>query len=432
MYIKRVVIDNIRGFPSLDFTFERPYYGWTVVTGDNGSGKTALLKAIALALVGPDTARSLQPSLRGWVRAGSAKGEIAVEIVPNPDDKFAAGRRYKSSFWSELEFARINNENELKAGKDRRKNKKGPVGGPWKEGQEGWFAAGYGPFRRLFGNSPEAQRIMSGPSRVARFATMFKEDATLGECDLWLKDLNHKALEERKREQAILDQLVRLLNHDFLRNGITVDKVDSDGLWLRDPGNTVLPLSDMSDGYRAALAMLVDIVRHLVGAYEAETFLTDRGRGVSVNHEGVVLIDEVDAHLHPEWQRKIGFWLKEHFPRMQFIVTTHSPLVCQAADVGRIFRLPDPGSNQSPFQVSIEECREIVRSRSDTILLSAAFGMKNTRSEKALASRERYAVLSAKARATQLSAGEKEERKQLELFVDPPEDSVAAEDEDRY
>jgi hypothetical protein len=160
--------------------------------------------------------------------------------------------------------------------------------------------------------------------------------------------------------------------------------------------------------------------------------MTDSKTGVFVNHEGVVLIDEVDAHLHPEWQRKIGFWLKEHFPNIQFIVSTHSPLVCQAADAGRIFHLPEPGSERSPFQLSIGDYREIVRSKPDEILLSPAFGMKNTRSEKALASRERYAVLNAKARATQLTNGERQEQKQLELFVEPVEDSVAAEHESRY
>ena len=52
-------------------------------------------------------------------------------------------------------------------------------------------------------------------------------------------------------------------------------------------------------------------------------------------YEGVILIDEIDAHLHPAWQKRIGFWLKAHFPNIQFIVTTHSPFICQAADIIR-------------------------------------------------------------------------------------------------
>jgi recombinational DNA repair ATPase RecF len=92
MYIKRVVLDDLRGFKHLDFDFERPdrrYPGWTVVTGDNAAGKTAFLKAIALALVGTDTARTLQPSLQGWIRRGVSEAVIAVEIVAGEKDKFA-------------------------------------------------------------------------------------------------------------------------------------------------------------------------------------------------------------------------------------------------------------------------------------------------------------------------------------------------------
>lgn len=195
----------------------------------------------------------------------------------------------------------------------------------------GWFAAGYGPFRRLYGASPEAQRLMSGPSRVARFATMFKEDATLLECEIWLKDLSHKSLEGRPREKRILGQVFTLLNDDFLRNGLRVEQVDSDGLWLRDAAGMVLPLADMSEGYRSALALMIDILRHMDQVYGDEDLIVEDNGSVIVPHPGVVLIDEIDAHLHPAWQREIGFWLKQRFPRIQFIVATDSALVCQAA-----------------------------------------------------------------------------------------------------
>src|SRR5262249_54440808 len=155
----------------------------------------------------------------------------------------------------------------------------------------------------------DAQRVMSGPGRIARFATMFREDATLGECEIWLKDLRYKMLESRSRETSIYAQIIDLLGNDFLRNGMSIDRVDSDGLWLKDAQGTVLSLADMSDGYRAALAMLVDIVRHIVDVYGDEGLTIRDGSRVYVPHPGIVLIDEVDAHLHPEWQRQIGFWL---------------------------------------------------------------------------------------------------------------------------
>src|SRR5262249_50784282 len=149
----------------------------------------------------------------------------------------------------------------LGVGSEYKGKDKGPTHGPWAVNPSGWFSAGYGPFRRLYGHSPEAQRVMSGPSRGARFATMFREDATLGECEMWLKELHHKSLEGQGREKQILESVRRILDDDFLQNGLRIDKVDSAGLWIRQPNGLVMPLTDMSEGYRAALAMLVDLLR---------------------------------------------------------------------------------------------------------------------------------------------------------------------------
>lgn len=424
MYVKRVVLKDLKGFPELDFSFERPdgrFEGWTVITGDNASGKTAILKAIALAIVGPDVARALQPSFRGWIRRGAKKASLAVEIVPDEMDGFTkGGRRPQSSFWSELDLTQNGGpEVSLSPGKERRGNKKGPLNGPWTENTPGWLAVGYGPFRRLYGASTDAQRLMSGPNRVARFATMFKEDATLGECEIWLKDLSHKALEKKDGEDRILQRVLNLLNHDFLRNGIRIERVDSEGLWLSDSRGASLSLADMSEGYRAALAMLVDIVRHMVSVHDGEDLVRDRDGQMVVDYPGVVLIDEIDAHLHPEWQRVIGFWLKSHFPRIQFIVTTHSPHICQAADPKGLFHLPAPGSAERPFQISDDDFDKIIASRPNEILLSPAFEMRQTRSPRAVAARVRHADLQAKKRALgRLSEAEANEERQLKLFVD--------------
>ncbi len=170
MYIKRVVLKDLKGFENLDFSFTAP--GWNVLTGENGSGKTSVLKALALALIGPDVARALQPSLRGWIREGTKKAEIEAQISPDSRDKFTTGRPPKDSLWSELEIVR-NGGPEASIKPTNKRKRTGPLNGPWAENTAGWFATGYGPFRRLYGASPEAQRVMSGPSRVARFATMF-------------------------------------------------------------------------------------------------------------------------------------------------------------------------------------------------------------------------------------------------------------------
>src|SRR5436190_24189277 len=91
VYLRRIVIENVRGFRSVDFDLVRSsgrFSGWTVITGDNASGKTALLKAIALAVVGPDAARILQPSLAGWIHDGAEAGTTALQIAAGPQDRF--------------------------------------------------------------------------------------------------------------------------------------------------------------------------------------------------------------------------------------------------------------------------------------------------------------------------------------------------------
>lgn len=175
----------------------------------------------------------------------------------------------------------------------------------------------------------------------------------------------------------------------------------------------------MSDGYRAALALLADIVRHLIAAYGIDG-LTKRGEDgkLQVVSSGVVMIDEIDAHLHPEWQREIGFWLKRHFPNIQFLVTTHSPIICQAADENGLFVLPEPGSSDAPRALTPDEYKKVISSRPDTILLTPAFNLQNTRSPRAVEGRAAYSKLMAKQRAgATLTKDERGKISQLEMFA---------------
>ncbi|AZS86453.1 AAA family ATPase [Streptomyces griseoviridis] len=425
MYIERVVLKNIKGFETSDLNFTRDdgeHAGWAVITGDNGSGKTALLKSICMAILGPDDSRVLLTDNRGWVTEGKDSGTASVEIKPfkEYDRTKRGGYPVQNTFWAEIGFSREVNAWVISGSVDVfRHKKRGAFNGPWAPGTQGWFALGYGPFRRLYGSSPDAQRLMVIPGRVPRFATLFKEDATLAEGEQWVKQLKYKKLEQKESEEVTLDYLLELLNDDFLRQGVAVDEVNSEGIWLTDPAGRRMPLSDMSEGYRSALAMLIDIFRHMVDVYGITGLTEKRGDGTAyVNRPGVVIIDEVDSHLHPAWQREIGFWLKKHFPLVQFIVTTHSPLVCQAADGGRIYHMPQPGQGESPFQLSPIDFNRVIAGKPDQILLTPAFGMSHTRSPQAVNANRRHSRLRAKQIAGKLSTDEYEELEQLSLFAE--------------
>ncbi len=427
MYIKQIILKNIRGFSEVNFNLTREgnnYSGWTVFTGDNGSGKSTLLKAIAVGLVGKDVSRSLQPSFHRWMRDGSPGEEssIELEIVRRDEDELVeTGRAPAGVFPAKIVLKNGGKETTLQAAIPHSVNRKTyqtPDRTIWSSEARGWFSCGYGPFRRVFGASPEATRQMVAPT-TERFVTMFQEAASLAEVDQWMRLLKHKELENKDAEREQLALVMELLRDELMPNLITVDRVDSDGLWLKDRNGVQLAWGEMSDGYRAAAALLADIVRHLIGTYGFQNLVQKTPEGkTAIKPSGVVLIDEIDAHLHPAWQREIGFWLKRHFPNIQFLVTTHSPIICQAADQNGLFVLPQPGSETKPGPLSDEDYRKVIASRPDTILLTPAFGLKNTRSPRAVEGRAELAKLEAKKRAGgKLTQAEVKLEEQLQLFA---------------
>lgn len=91
-----------------------------------------------------------------------------------------------------------------------------------------------------------------------------------------------------------------------------------------DKQNVSLNVSQMSDGEKCTLALFGDLARRLT--------LANPNKQDPLLGEGIVLIDEVELHMHPSWQRKVLSVLRETFPNIQFIITTHSPIVLSEAD----------------------------------------------------------------------------------------------------
>ena len=406
MYIDTIRLENIRGFRELKFSFDRgqgQYAGWTVLTGDNGSGKSTVLKAMALLLVGASTRFRLESRLNSYRSQGPKNGIVELHST-NTGTTTITTLTIHTDGCTEVKREPIFSERTLEAPAVK-------------------FSCGYGPFRRVSGHTESASELMSAQQSRC-FATLFSESASLAESANWLRELKYKSLENRPKEKKSLELVLEVIQDEFLPNQITVDRVDSDGLWLKDRQGNLLSWADMSDGYRAALALLTDILRHMINAYSPDdlTGRDDEGR-LFLKPAGVVLIDEIDAHLHPEWQREIGFWLKRHFPNIQFIVTSHSPLICQAADPNGLFVLPEPGSDEPARALTAEEYQEVISSRPDTILRSAAFGLQNTRSPVAVAARSAFADLRTKQRAGgKLTQAEQVELERLRQYINPDEE----------
>ncbi|MCX4686989.1 AAA family ATPase [Kitasatospora purpeofusca] len=377
MYISRLKISNILGFQhdrNVDLGFQRPdgsYAGWTVLAGRNGSGKTSVLRSLALAAIGFNAAQHVAPNYPAWRSRGS--GHISVEHALDPVEAEGAGE--SGYVTTDIKLPRPV-ERVLESGG------RSTVHSFWTHpGVEiptrNWFVAGYGPFRRLsdtFQSGPSDTEVSDTVRASSRVTTLFDENESLAEGVTWLLSLHVQRLEKNEGARELLRTVIAVLGDGLLPDGYRVSRIDSRGLWVKN-GDTHFPLTEMSDGYRAVTALVLDLIRGMHGFYGS--LETGRGKGArkTVLHPGVVLIDEIDAHLHISWQKRIGGWLKAHFPNIQFIVTTHSPYACQAADPGGLIRLAGPGEARSPEVVGQDLYRRIVHGSGDDAALSELFGL---------------------------------------------------------
>jgi predicted ATP-binding protein involved in virulence len=147
MSIKKIRLKNIRGFKELEFDLSRNdkdvYAGWTVFTGDNGSGKSSLLKAISIALIGKDASRALQTTFEGWIRFGEKESMIELEIIPHSsEDTFSPqGNSPKNHFTIGFNFNQNSGKEPVVKAISRMKARPSTVGvrGPWSLDAAGWF-----------------------------------------------------------------------------------------------------------------------------------------------------------------------------------------------------------------------------------------------------------------------------------------------------
>ncbi|MDP2503693.1 AAA family ATPase [Vibrio splendidus] len=124
--------------------------------------------------------------------------------------------------------------------------------------------------------------------------------------------------------------------------------------WKNNETMKQLRIEQLSDGYRTTLAMVMDIAARMA---EANPFMDD-----PLDTTGMILIDEVDLHLHPEWQRDFLPKLVDTFPKIQFVVTTHSPFIIQSLSKGKLVDLDEeePGGSSAYFtrELSVEDIAE--------------------------------------------------------------------------
>ena len=175
------------------------------------------------------------------------------------------------------------------------------------------------------------------------------------------------------------------------------------GIHVRTPSGQVA-LADLSIGYQTMVAWTADLAWRLFGAYPNSS--------TPLSEPAIVLIDEIDLHLHPQWQRSLRSHLVEHFPAVQFIATTHSPVTAQESIAA--------GENVNVVQWDGQEAKIINNPlepnewRIDQVLVSDLFDFGVARS---LEAEEKLARRTTLIQKRSLSAAEKRELRELDALA---------------
>jgi putative AbiEii toxin of type IV toxin-antitoxin system len=347
MYVRRLTITNIRSIESFDLRFNpTEAAGWHVILGANGAGKSSVVRSLALALAGPKEAAALRQNWSTWTRFGTVDSGIRLQVECGQKDVFTKTGRRAPSVDVELALrpieSSIGGPRIEVAASSGSKTAERSIWGT----NSGWFSASFGPFRRFTGGDQAFDRLFYSNPRLASHLSAFGEDVALTEGLRWLRDLRVKQLEDDDDDGQLLNHLINFLNNSqLLPHGARISEVRSEEVVVLDAGGARVVVEQLSDGYRSVLSMIFEILRQMTKSYGIGEMVSALDvQGSAVRLPGVVVIDEVDAHLHPSWQKDIGPWFTRCFPEVQFIVTTHSPIICRNAT--SVWRLANPGTDE--------------------------------------------------------------------------------------
>lgn len=379
MYLNRLTLENVRTFVKADIPFVHPDLSFApkpskstdpppeprlpnvnLLLGDNGSGKSTVLRMIALAAFGPAVEDA---GLRdaGLIRRANGHPQDARARLGTTFTLHAQDRAPGTQIESEVVVRR--------RGELDQYDFTGPVGG-WEDVYESqndaFFVVGYGATRRV--ERPESfdmgTRTKARFLRAQRVASLFEESFSLIPLTYWLPDLKKT---NRGRYTQVVHLLNRLLGPGHYRFSQEMERGD----YLFERGGLHIPFQSLSDGYRAYVGWVADLLYHVCYGCPSGNKL--------VETSGIVLVDEIDLHLHPKWQLRVIPTVARALPRMQFVFTSHSPLVAGSLEWMNILTLKTrAGMNRTRVNRLAESIHGL---DADQILLSDFFGLRSTRAE---------------------------------------------------
>ncbi|HOY33290.1 MAG TPA: AAA family ATPase [Bacteroidales bacterium] len=367
-YLLELSIENLRCYgdkQTMKFsdTNGKPYH-WTIILGDNGSGKTCLLKSIVSVAPSPKKITGqyqdirLYPGLFDWKEQwnpqrhdGEKPTHISAEITGGYgfDNLLPDTRQTLEIIQDHKKYAddiTANNEEYGKLGD--------------------FLCFAYGATRKMGHVSLSDNKYYSMAS-----LSLFDDEAPLINVEEFFLKADYEAktakskqsIAQRDRIKKILIGILPEVEDIRIKKGIDINRnvvlLTKFG-WVR--------INNMSLGYKSLIAWVVD--------FSSRMFYYHHTKADPLAQPAVVLIDEIDLHLHPIWQRNIISCLSEQFPNTQFIATAHSPLIVQAALDANLILL-----KRNNDQVEVAGNPEIIKNwRIDQILTSDLFGISGVRS----------------------------------------------------
>jgi energy-coupling factor transporter ATP-binding protein EcfA2 len=335
--LQRIEIESLRCFESagVDLNNDANERAWNMLLGDNGFGKTTFLRCIAIGLSDQAGAASLIKRLGGaFTREGGRQGSIRV-ILSDEDGEL---------HWTHTHIAN-KPDGSVEVTQTR---------SPQFDRNQ-IFLCAYGALRSGFGTEDFATY------QIERAVdTLFDPKATLQNPELTLRRMSGEDMNDICR---CLEEILTLKSGSV--------QISSSGIAMRGPWGTFTPMAAVGDGYQATLTWITDFLGWAF-AYNS-TYLTS-------DISGIVLVDEIEKHLHPRWQRYVIGQLSRQFPNVQFVVSTHSPICAGGLSdlkdgMGTIFHFKAASADT----VAIEQLQPLAGWRYDQIITSEAFGLSSAR-----------------------------------------------------
>jgi energy-coupling factor transporter ATP-binding protein EcfA2 len=373
--LKTVVLDNIGPFDHLQLELDAK---WTILLGDNGVGKSTILKAIAVGIVGGDAA----DYAGRLVQAGKSHATITL-ITEDKKTYITTIKKVGSRAFVECSPSRA-----LEA--------------------TNWLALGFPPLRTFTWAG-----VKDLPSRGLQRASSDDllplvtgdVDPRLDVLKAWIIDLDYRDaksrafLSESESQSAFASllseffEVIRKLTPGFRLGEVKID-ADKKEVLVEDGR---LRIEAVSQGIQSLLGWVGILMQRLYDFYGSNVFSPEAPSSL-MKKSAIILMDEIDAHMHPKWQQRIVSTLKDLFPNCQIIATTHSPLIVVGMERNEVLRVRRVDDEREPRpRIVVEPPAHSLRGwAADQVLTGALFDLETVMDPKFYDSVASYTELAAK------------------------------------